>query len=372
MDRGDLMRWVVALPPMAGQGGMETAILRWARTFVDAGETVCWITWPAYNKAASAWYSSLPGHHHRMPTGSFHHPTWSEIAFIASVVDQERPDVLVVPVGSDCRRIAVARLALLRTQIPLVAWLHGKPSRSVRPANRIDLDLADGIWACGRWVAADCVSQRPPVWVVPNIQLDAPSLQIEPGQDPTVAYVGRWNADQKGLDLLLSAWMPLAAKIRLVLMGEPVYARQGEWDRVYRLVNEAATSPRLQVVPWTEDPWTRLAAMGVDYLVLPHDDEGEPLVAFEALAWGLPILAHAEATELVADGRNGYVFREWHELRDLLALVADRQLPRPTIRLDRGQRTGDHVLAVCHASVQTLRGQYGRALSSSSAQSDRA
>lgn len=107
----------------------------------------------------------------------------------------------------------------------------------------------------------------------------------------------------KGVDLLVEAWPAVVRRVpsaRLLVVGEgsqrddlvSALASQGQLDSV-EFLGYRNDIPRI--------------LHAADVLALPSRSEGLPLAALEALASGLPVVAHAVGgvPELIVDGENG-------------------------------------------------------------------
>ena len=149
--------------------------------------------------------------------------------------------------------------------------------------------------------------------VVPNAvdtELFLPGLPLEPGSHaslshrPTLLFAGRLLA-LKGISTLLQALRRLNPEVRLLLAGP---GDQGPWKSVARRLGLEEDRCRfLGSVPYAEMP--RLYA-GADAVVLPSFTESCPMVALEAMAAGVPLIA-ADAggvSEIVGDEQTGWLF----------------------------------------------------------------
>lgn len=102
-----------------------------------------------------------------------------------------------------------------------------------------------------------------------------------------VLVLGRLDAHQKGLDLLLDfleCATALAGRVRVTLAGEGDF--RGEVER--RTLLSPLLSRLLRAQAWS-DPLATL--MQHDVLLLPSRFEGVPLVMLEAMALGVPVVA---------------------------------------------------------------------------------
>lgn len=123
-----------------------------------------------------------------------------------------------------------------------------------------------------------------------------------PTDAPVVAVVARLD-HVKGVDLLIEAWPSVVERVplaRLLVVGEgPQRA-----DLVESLVSRGAADS-VDFLGYRSDVEHVLHA--ADVVALPSRSEGMPLAALEALACGLPVVAHAVGgvPELVVEGVNG-------------------------------------------------------------------
>ena len=127
------------------------------------------------------------------------------------------------------------------------------------------------------------------------------SLGLPPGV-PVVVVVARLD-HVKGVDMLVEAWPSVVRRVptaRLLVVGEG----QSRDDLVSALASRGVQDS-VDFLGYRSDVPPILHA--ADVLVLPSRSEGMPLAALEALATGLPVVAHAVGgvPELVADGVNG-------------------------------------------------------------------
>lgn len=110
-------------------------------------------------------------------------------------------------------------------------------------------------------------------------------LDIAP-DECVIICVGRLSSEKGHADLI-SAFRAIADQdglpsVRLLLVGDGP-----ERSRIERLV--ATLEPRVVLAGHVTDPWPLLNA--ADIFVLPSRSEGSPLVIFEAMSAGLPIVA---------------------------------------------------------------------------------
>jgi len=168
-----------------------------------------------------------------------------------------------------------------------------------------------------RWVRDRTLSRygvRPRVTaVIPNAvdtNLFAPEPNGAKGDDEglsrtrTLLFAGRLLA-LKGIDTLLRAMIRTAPDVRLLLAGP---GDAGSWAaRARRLGLPADRCQFLGPVPYAEMPALYRRA---DAVVLPSFAESCPMVALEAMASGIPLIAASAGglSEIVRDGETGWLF----------------------------------------------------------------
>lgn len=249
-----------------------------------------------------------------------------------------------------CRALA----AWLRRPLPLWVSLHGAPRRGAGPAARPLLRAAlEGAAllpvsrAMARWLRR--LGMRAAAVVPPPLALDAEPPGREaarralglPQDACLVACVARL-APEKGVDLLLAAWgaclrraPALARRARLVVVGTgPVAAALRRQAQALGLGGACHFAGHLP----DAGRWLR----AFDAVAVPSRSEGLGLVAVEALACRVPVLAAAVGglPEALGGGRFGWLLpagdREaWAEA--LAHVVAGRWREDPQ-RLGRAER----------------------------------
>ncbi len=171
-------------------------------------------------------------------------------------------------------------------------------SDEIAESARHDLGLRAGqIATCPNWVDP---SFRP---VSPAQRGDAKrTLGLNPS-DLVIGYHGRL-APEKRIPALIESFARLPAPrgraARLLLVGDG-------WKRpeLETLIRRLDLADRAVVTGWHPDP--RAAVAAFDIAVLPSVSEGFPLGLLEAMAGGLPCLAHpmSSTRQLIESGRNG-------------------------------------------------------------------
>lgn len=188
------------------------------------------------------------------------------------------------------RATAAAAAAVGGRRTPLVTTVHGlaeedypRAARILRRCSRLVVAVSDDV--SERLVAGGVPSTRVVVIenAVPGPAVVEPhAVRAElgvPEGAPLVLCVARL-APPKRVDLLVAAWAEVPDAVLLVVGDGP--------DRP---ALERAAGERILFVGDRDDVPRLLAA--ADLLVLPSDREGLPMSVLEAMAAGVPVVAHA-------------------------------------------------------------------------------
>jgi glycosyltransferase involved in cell wall biosynthesis len=164
----------------------------------------------------------------------------------------------------------------------------------------------------------------------------------------TALFVGV-ACERKGTHLLLEAWRRARFDGRLVLLGPigPFLAKQ---------IPDLLTQPGVIHVPWREDAPQYFRA--ADLFVFPTLEEGSPLVIYEAMAMGLPIVTSPMgAGNVLRDGQEGLVIDPYDQealIESIRLLARDADLRRrlgEAARARAAQYTWERVAARRHALI---------------------
>ncbi len=157
-----------------------------------------------------------------------------------------------------------------------------------------------------------------------------PSSTRDPRVPFRLLYVGKWSR-RKGVDLLAPIMRQLGERFELQFTGDPAHALYSNMHALERLTDVAALVRAYQQA---------------DALLLPSRLEGFGLVALEAMACGLPVIASrgSALVEVVDDMRSGLLCEV--DAVDAFAaaarrLAADHQLWQ-AMRKGARQRVLDH------------------------------
>jgi glycosyltransferase involved in cell wall biosynthesis len=172
----------------------------------------------------------------------------------------------------------------------------------------------------------------------------------------TLLFVGTVS-ERKGAHLLLEAWRRLRLDGRLLLVGP-----MGLYMATQ--VPDLLTQPGITHVPWHDDvaPYFRSA----DMFVFPTLDEGSPLVIYEAMGMGLPIITSPMgAGEVLRHGKEGLVIDPDDQdalIGAIRLLAGDADLRRSlgeAARVRAAEYTWDRVAARRHELIRNALRSHG-------------
>ena len=239
------------------------------------------------------------------------------VCYAASLVREERRSVLAAQRGP--------RAWLTRINTYLVSSLERTALRRADVAVAIN----PGMQEVYRRLGARRVELLPP-----TIDIDAFSPTGPRAVDGPILTVGRLADPRKGVDRLLRAYAKALAEVpdlpRLVLAG-----RQGPTDDNTRLSRELGIDERVEVVAPIPDGGLSDLYRGSSVFVMSSHEEGFGIVAIEAMACGLPVVAtDTEGSRFVFDDE-----------------------PHPGLLVDRGDRAVEEIAD----ALVTLRSEPHRA-----------
>lgn len=260
------------------------------------------------------------------PTVAHVHNTWFSIspAAISTLHRESVPTVMTV----HNYRLTCLNAQLLRDSAPCQLCVGTHPWRGVlyrcyrdsviastMAATTLVLHRALGTWT--RQVGAFLVLNEfiaeimeriglpaDRVLVVPNFVEDPGPRHISPTESDLVLFVGRLSAE-KGIELLIDAWRRVGPQgLRLVVVGEgPLRADLEQRD-----------SPGVSFLGRVAPGEIRRLMLSARALVFPSVwYEGQPLVLLEALAAGLPVLAHDIGGVIETAGEAAHRVQSWEE-----------------------------------------------------------
>jgi glycosyltransferase involved in cell wall biosynthesis len=279
-------------------------------------------------------------------------------------VRHHRPDIFHANLQHSWAGTYGILAAMLAKGVRTVAVEHSLWSVTI-PAQRRRRQALDG-----RLDAHVAVSERLARDVERMLDLPAGSLEtvhngvtdvrVEPlprlRQEPTLGFVGRLAAEEKGLDVLLraAARVPGAA---LVLVGDGP-----DRGALERLAAELGIADRVVFAGWSDE--VRRLLPTFDVLVQPSRREGFGIALVEAMLAELPVVATDAGgmAEVVVDGVTGITVRQ--DDPGAVAAAADALLRDPDRRRAMG-REGRRVALERFSAQAMARGfaaLYGRIL----------
>jgi D-inositol-3-phosphate glycosyltransferase len=158
----------------------------------------------------------------------------------------------------------------------------------------------------------------------------------------------------KGFDILIRALAEMTerASVTLVIVGGDARAA-AEFARLTAIAEEVGVSSQVRFVGATDHQRVAYYYNAADVVVVPSFYESFGLVALEALASGVPVVASRVGglTSTVADGRNGYLI-PWR-CPEPFAEKIDLLLANPPLRLALGRAGVSSVERYSWANVAT-------------------
>jgi glycogen synthase len=113
-------------------------------------------------------------------------------------------------------------------------------------------------------------------------------LKIKKKNPKHILYLGRYNIDQKGIDLLLQAFAKVAKQIPYPL----IMAGHGpDVDKIQQLIKSLKLKKNIHFTGSAYGNKKKRLLSEALFVVFPSRNEGFPLFALEALAAGLPIIS---------------------------------------------------------------------------------
>lgn len=283
-------------------GGHEVMLLRWLQALREPGTPLAPVL---LARAGGRLLAQAPEGLACAPLAA-QAPRWRELLALRRRVRALRPACVVVASGALGAHVPhVLLLRLMGQRVLLYVPLLGSfASMGYRLGGWKDCFVR---WFYARvpsgWVAitqgqADEFRRwaRPsgPVFVLPNAVAPAietaarlPVQAVAPGGALRVLVLGRLDAHQKGLDLLLAQLAQATAAqlegLHLCLVGDGPYRPQIE----ALLAARPALARHVTLRPWMA---AQEALAGSDVLLLASRYEGVPLVMLEAMALGVPVV----------------------------------------------------------------------------------
>lgn len=139
------------------------------------------------------------------------------------------------------------------------------------------------------------------------------SIGLPPLPDvPLLAFIGRVEPKQKGIDILLHALediLPkLPAQIIILGTGEAIWE-----DKLHKLVHQFAAKKKIVFIDRFDEPLAHQIYAGADFVLIPSKFEPCGLVQMIAMRYGsIPVVrATGGLKDTVDDGQTGIVFPDY-------------------------------------------------------------
>lgn len=294
---------IVLSSSVRGGGGIGTVTLTLARGLATRGHEVVVLRHPA---AAALWAGEPVMAVEPLPRGMDLHPR--SLWCAARALRRWRPDVLLTLTKKDVRLSAPAARAL---GVPVVVRHANDQGLPRGPYGRLLYGVVPAMHVVNSHATRATVLRTAP-WLEPErVALIHNGVDVEvlasvppagldlPAGAVAVGFVGRIEA-RKGVRELATAWPRVAAAVPGAWL---VVAGSGVMDA--ELQAALAGAPRVRWLGFRRDVPAVMRAL--DVLAVPSYTEGFGLVAAEALAAGVPVVASdiGALPEIVRDGQEG-------------------------------------------------------------------
>ncbi len=309
------MRRVLLLSPTGVEGGAERALAGLARHLPDAGwEPVAALL---ENGPFVGWLEGAGCPTRVLDTGRTRqlHRTARTVRALAGLARQQKVDVIV---SNQTKGHIYGGTAARLARLPCAFWQHGAPEGSTMDRIGARVRARAIVVSSGDVMAA----QRA---LTPKARIESIQPGVEVGDvarrggegaalrqrlglvGPTVGIVGRLQ-QWKGQDVFLQAAALVARRrpdVQFLVVGGAVLGWEGDYPASLRRFADATPelAGRVHFVGHQSDiyPWYD----ALDVVVHASYRETFGLVLVEAMALGRPVVAAADPTGIVEDGRSG-------------------------------------------------------------------
>ncbi|MDR1726764.1 MAG: N-acetyl-alpha-D-glucosaminyl L-malate synthase BshA [Acidobacteriota bacterium] len=244
----------------------------------------------------------------------------------------------------------LAKSMLAPRRLPVVTTLHGTDitlvgaERSYLPVTRFSIEQSDGVTAVSRHLkdaTRDVIGVRREIEVIYNFvncekyRASANSGlrgRFSPGGEPILIHISNFRPVKRPVDVV-----EIFAKVRAEIPAALLMVGDGpERGRAERRVRDKGLEGRVHFLGKQDgiEQWLGIS----DLLLLPSEMESFGLVALEAMACEVPVVASrvGGVPEVVADGEDGHL-AEAGDI-DGMAGAALRILKSPGVRAEMGRR----------------------------------
>jgi len=248
----------------------------------------------------------------------------------------------------------LARMMLADRKVPFVTTLHGTDitlvgnDRSYLPITRFGIEQSDAVTAVSKYLQLRTIEEfeiQRPINVVPNfVDCNVYSRTVD------LPLRGRFAESDEAIMIHISNFRPLKrvedvisvfAKVRqkcrakLLMVGDGPERPKAEW-----LAGTHGISDQVLFLGKQND-MAQLLSMA-DLLMLPSENESFGLVALEAMACQVPVIASnvGGIPEVVEHGRDGFLFNVGDV--DGMSAASIELIEHPEKRLEMGQNAQEH------------------------------
>lgn len=258
----------------------------------------------------------------------------------------------------------LAKKMLPDRELPFVTTLHGTDitlvgnDRSYLPITRFGIDASDAVTAVSEYLRKRTIeefSTQQEIEVVPNFvncevfqkSLDSElRSQFAAGDESLMIYISNFRPVKRVDDVIeVFDRVHQKQKVKLMMVGDGPDRPKAEW-----LVEVKGIASDVHFLGKRDD-MDRLLSIA-DVLLLPSELESFGLVALEAMASEVPVIATLVGgiSEVVTDGVDGFLF----EVGDIesMADAASSVLSDPNLRAGMGRAGREHAKRnFCHDRI---------------------
>jgi N-acetyl-alpha-D-glucosaminyl L-malate synthase BshA len=248
----------------------------------------------------------------------------------------------------------LAKMMLGSQVVPFVTTLHGTDitlvgnDRSYLPITRFGIEQSDAVTAVSQYLKRRTIQEfqiQRPITVVPNfvdcdiyVRSTDPDLRTKFANDdePILIHISNFRPVKRVEDVIgIFALVRKKRKARLLMVGDGPERPKAEW-----LANTHGIAQDVHFVGKQNDMSELLAIS--DVLLLPSELESFGLVALEAMACEVPVIATRVGgiPEVVRDGVDGFLY----EVGDIQAMADGclSILTNPQVRDNLGKAAREH------------------------------
>lgn len=314
------------LVPLGGVGGVETVINRTALFLQDKGYHMRIVQWTSdgycWPDSAIPYYPLLLNQ--KLDT------IYDAIPLYVSFLKENGvPDMVLAAPWPYMSVVAKEALRCMGVSGCVISWLHGPMKKYIQygAGGYGSLTYADSCFVLNRKEAERIRANLSElkVTVVHNpVDFSACVYHEEqPEHKKTLLFVGRLSAEKR-IQFILESMVNASHEWRLRIVGDG-----DERDRLQQMAVELGLETRVEFLGWQKNPWEY--AKDVSALVLASEYEGAPLVVYEALACGVPVISPPldACVELIQPGYNGFLYSAdmGLDLSVVLDLYGEGQFP---------------------------------------------